>query len=90
MHLGMRSGAMDAAALLGMRTRFIENAGNEQIARTTKWTGATNTNLLYQRIPVAELPTWRARGREENLVVKRGYLPTDLEMIVASVEGALA
>ncbi|ROM93194.1 MULTISPECIES: hypothetical protein [Pseudomonas] len=88
-HLGMRSGAMDAAALLGMRTRFIENAGNEQIARTTKWTGATNTNLLYQRIPVAELPTWRARGREENLVVKRGYLPTDLEMIVASVEGAL-
>ena len=89
-HLGMRSGAMDAAALLGMRTRFIENADNEQIARTTKWTGATNNNRLYQRIPVAELPTWRARGREENLAVKRGYLPTDLAMIVASVEGAFA
>lgn len=54
-HLGMRSGAMDAAALLGMRVRFIENKDNEQIGRTTKWTGkktTTNcTNVSRSRRP---------------------------------------
>ena len=60
-HLGMRSGAMDAAALLGMKTLFIENAENKQIKRTTKWTGGGNTNPLYQRVPVQQMPTWTAR-----------------------------
>lgn len=99
MHLGMRSGAMDAAALLGMRTRFIENAGNQQIARTSKWVGASNSNPLYQRIPVSELSTRTARAmaKHENHVTARfkdeeikGYLPEDLKLIVDSVEAALA
>ncbi len=60
-HLGMRSGAMDAAALLGMKTLFLENFENKQIKRTEKWTGADNTNPLYQRIPVSQMPTWTAR-----------------------------
>ncbi|GAB2915355.1 hypothetical protein GCM10027093_62480 [Paraburkholderia jirisanensis] len=92
-HLGMRSGAMDAAALLGMRTRFIEDVGNRQIARTTKWTGDDNSNALYQRIPVKELsaraPTPRrvpgASGRQRST-----YLAEDVELIVRSVESALA
>ncbi|NWD68964.1 hypothetical protein HX870_15295 [Pseudomonas gingeri] len=103
-HLGMRSGAMDAAALLGMRTRFIENAGNQQIARTTKWTGGSNDNALYQRIAVSELSTRRARmmgngtfnkaahaeGTLDKSGVARGYKASDVTMIVSSVETALA
>jgi hypothetical protein len=78
-HLGMRSGAMDAAALLGMRTRFIENVDNAQIKRTTKWTGDTNANMLYQRVPVAHLASRRAT-----------YTAEDADLIVNSVETALA
>lgn len=60
-HVGMRSGAMDAAALLNMRTIFVEDQGNAQIARTTKWTGAGNDNPFYQRLDVAALPTLTGR-----------------------------
>jgi hypothetical protein len=56
-HLGMRSGAMDAAALLGMRTLFVENADNPQIDRTKKWTGEKNDNPVYERVGVSALPT---------------------------------
>ncbi len=90
-HLGMRSGAMDAAALLGMRTRFIEDEHNQQIGRTTKWTGEDNANRLYQRIPVKELPTWRARKdvyQQQSPEPQRGYLKADLELILASVMSA--
>lgn len=88
-HLGMRSGAMDAAALLGMRTRFIEDKNNPQIERTTKWTGPDNTNLLYQRIPVTELPTWGARRDVYHQHdQKRGYSQADLDLILNSVTSA--
>lgn len=103
-HLGMRSGAMDAAALLGMRTRFIENFDNQQIARTTKWTGESNNNALYQRIAVSELSTRRARmmgngtfdktAHAQNTLnkvgVAQGYKASDVTIIVSSVETALA
>lgn len=56
-HLGMRSGAMDAAALLNMKTYFIEDAANQQLERTQKWTGTANDNDYYKRIDVANLPT---------------------------------
>lgn len=90
-HLGMRSGAMDAAALLGMRTRFIEQAGNQQIERTTKWTGKENTSVLYKRAEVSELSTKTARdmvheGGKKG--IERGYTPEDLKLIVDSVESA--
>lgn len=119
-HLGMRSGAMDAAALLGMKTLFIENAANKQIARTTKWSGRDNDNPLYQRVPVAQMPTWTARTmihdyaavpktdttaayKPEQLTdgtealkqfqdlkaVMRGYLESDLTLIVTAVTNAL-
>ncbi|MBN9660999.1 MAG: hypothetical protein J0H49_22600 [Acidobacteria bacterium] len=90
-HLGMRSGAMDAAALLGMHTRFIEQAGNEQIKRTTKWTGKDNTSTLYKRAEVSELSTKTARdmvhdGGQHG--IERGYTPEDLKLIIDSVESA--
>jgi hypothetical protein len=93
-HLGMRSGAMDAAALLGMRTLFIEDKNNQQIGRTTKWTGAGNNNPLYQRIDVDELPTWTARtmkhGHTEDDDIVRGYGDADLKKIIDKVQTALA
>jgi hypothetical protein len=92
-HVGMRSGAMDAAALLGMKTLFVENAGNEQIGRTTKWTGPGNNNPLYKRLDVSEMPTWRARkaihGYTDDDEVVRGYQDDDLTKIVAQVNLAL-
>ncbi len=92
-HLGMRSGAMDAAALLGMRTLFIEDRNNQQIARTTKWTGSGNDNPLYKRIDVDELPTWTARkmkhGYNRRGDAVRGYSDADLEKILAQINLAL-
>jgi hypothetical protein len=92
-HVGMRSGAMDAAALLGMKTLFVENAGNEQIGRTTKWTGERNNNPIYKRLDVSEMPTWRARkaihGYTDDDDVMRGYQDDDLTKIVAQVNLAL-
>ena len=92
-HLGMRSGAMDAAALLGMRTLFIEDKDNRQIERTTKWTGTGNDNPRYKRIPVSELPTWTAktgnRKEQSKDPPRRGYNEKDLQMIVQAVESAL-
>ncbi len=60
-HVGMRSGAMDAAALLNMKTIFVEDRDNAQIERTTKWTGPKNDNPFYQRLDVAALPTVTGR-----------------------------
>jgi hypothetical protein len=95
-HVGMRSGAMDAAALLGMRTLFFENPDNEQIKRTQKWTRQDNSNPRYQRIPVEELPTWRARvtmhgyeQTDERDKKIRGYTESDLDMILGQVQRAL-
>ncbi|MFJ2485355.1 hypothetical protein [Pseudomonas sp. NPDC087639] len=88
-HLGMRSGAMDAAALLGMRVRFIENTGNEQIERTTKWTGGSNTNKLYQRIQVSQTTRMAAAGKPKAQHEAQGYEPADLKLILDSVTAAL-
>jgi hypothetical protein len=52
---------------------------NAQIKRTTKWTGDTNANMLYQRVPVAHLASRRAT-----------YTAEDADLIVNSVETALA
>lgn len=65
-HLGMRSGAMDAAALLNMKTYFIEDANNQQIDRTKKWTLASNTNDYYKRIDVEYLPTLTGQIMSKN------------------------
>ncbi len=96
-HLGMRSGAMDAAALLGMPVVFIENAGNPQIERTKKWTGADNRNLLYRRASVSELPNWTPRTNKDGRVVgydavdgpEKGYKDEDVDKIVTRVADAL-
>jgi hypothetical protein len=92
-HLGMRSGAMDAAALLGMRTLFIEETGNEQIDRTKKWTGASNNNPLYKRVEVSELPTWTGKTGNKKATARgparRGYGPADLKLILDEVKAAL-
>ncbi|MEZ5403605.1 MAG: hypothetical protein R2729_28250 [Bryobacteraceae bacterium] len=84
-HLGMRSGAMDAAALLGMRTLFVEEHGNQQIDRTTKWTGIANSNRLYKRVEVSELPTATAKGSSV-----KGYSQPDVDLIANEVGSALA
>ena len=92
-HLGMRSGAMDAAALLGMKTLFIEDSSNPQIARTQKWTGSGNTNPVYQRVPVAALPSQAAREKKAEgktpTSADRGYSTEDVKLIVERVEAAI-
>ncbi|WP_441291213.1 hypothetical protein ACSRUE_12740 [Sorangium sp. KYC3313] len=58
-NVGMRSGALEGPALMGMQTVYLEEQGNSQAARMQKWLGP-NKLPNYHRVVLSTLP-----GREQ-------------------------
>jgi hypothetical protein len=62
-HLGMRSGALEGPALLGVPTVYLEEQGNQQGSRMEKWTKVTA--MSYHRVELDQLPTRTGQAIKE-------------------------
>jgi hypothetical protein len=63
--IGMRSGAMEGPALLGVPTVYIENEGNRQSIRMEKWLGKVPG---WTQAKVKQLPTRTGRRYQQGAV----------------------
>jgi hypothetical protein len=75
--IGMRSGAMEAPALLGIPTTYIEERGNKQAVRMQKWIGKVPG---WSQAQVEELPTRTGRRAQFGAT---GYLGLDSQLTAA-------
>jgi hypothetical protein len=70
-HVGMRSGMLEAMALLGMHSFYLEGAASGSGDRMT---GFTNAGITYTRIVIPDAPGLTGRISEKNKFYTTGHV----------------
>jgi hypothetical protein len=82
--IGMRSGAMEGPALLGIPTIYIEEVGNQQAGRMQKWKGKVPG---WQQVQVDTLPTRTGKRYQKQGAV---LVPTMEKQVTDAINGVVS